>query len=295
MSTPLLVVAILSLAQGSVEPALPHASNPILAGSIRDGIVVKGVQVRLPAPSFADGLDAVASLAALKGVVGDDRAVKEFLRDSVTAPFILKTRDVKAGDDIVRVADLWFAVRAGLDDVDPDAVLRQADEKAVEVGNMRFASKVLGEDDLRARKVEPVAGRKEWYTHSKGRLLDRISVEATDHAAVTRSPESLAIASRTDPAFDRDDAYPNRWTKLARAGGAETSGPPQIYGGAISYVKITRLASEPDVLLVESHLAFVEPREWFDGNPILRSKFGVIAQDQVRQLRREIARRRAKK
>ena len=40
--------------------------------------------------------------------------------------------------------------------------------------------------------------------------------------------------------------------------------------------------------------AFVEPNEWFQGAPILRSKFSVIAQDQIRSLRRELARQRPK-
>jgi hypothetical protein len=64
------------------------------------------------------------------------------------------------------------------------------------------------------------------------------------------------------------------------------------YVGSMSYAKITRLAGQADALFVETHLIFVEPRGWFDGNPILRSKFGVIAQDQIRRLRREIQKKR---
>ena len=292
MPHPLLIVAALAIGQS------PHDANPIFADLVRVGIAAKGVEVRLPAPTLADGRDAAAALEALRGVAGDDRAVKEFLRDSVTAPLVLKVRDVKAGPDVFRVADLWFAVHASLDDVDPDAVLRQADEKAVEVGNMRFESKILGEPDLRPRNIElPAAGdaRKQWYTHFKGRLLDRIEVEATDQAIVTRSPDSLILASRTDHAFDRDEGLPNAWNKIARANGADAPGPSQNYAGGASYAKITRLASDPGVLLVEAHFAFFEPREWFDGNPILRSKLGVIAQDQVRQLRRQILNRQPRK
>jgi hypothetical protein len=46
--------------------------------------------------------------------------------------------------------------------------------------------------------------------------------------------------------------------------------------------------------MVEMHMAFVEPDGWFQGNPILRSKFGAVAQDQIRSLRRELAKKRAK-
>jgi hypothetical protein len=160
---------------------------------------------------------------------------------------------------------------------------------------MRFESKLLSEADLLARKIQPLPaenGRKEWFTHLNSRLLDRIKVEATDRAVVTRSADSLVIAARTDRSFDTDDRFPNRWANLARKGNTETTGPPRTYAGGLSYAKITSLACEPGALFVEAHLAYVEPLEWFQGNPILRSKIGVIAQDQIRRLRREIEKRR---
>ncbi len=269
-----------------------HADNPVFKQVVSEGLTLEGTTVLLPEPSLADGLDAERSMAVLRKIAGDDRAAKELLRDSVTAPFILKTRDVTAGGSTVRVADLWFVVHARIEDIDPDRVLRQADGKPVEAGNMRFENKFLSDRDLSDRKIEPLPpldGRTEWYTHLTGRLLDRIKVESTDRAVVTRSAESLVVASRTDQTFDEDGAYPNRWTTLARKGVEETFGPPRKYAGGQSYAKITRLAAEPGALLVESHFAFVEPLDWFQGNPILRSKFGVIAQEQIRQLRREIA------
>ncbi len=42
------------------------------------------------------------------------------------------------------------------------------------------------------------------------------------------------------------------------------------------------------------HMAFVEPDGWFQGAPILRSKFSAVAQDQIRSLRRGLARKREK-
>ena len=173
----------------------------------------------------------------LRKVAGDDRAAKELLRYSVTAPFILKTRDVTDGDSVVRVADLWFVVHASLDDVDPDRALRQADNQAVEAGNMRFESKILTEQDLRDRKVEPLAplgGRKEWYTHLTGRLLDRIKVEATDRAVVTRSTDSLVIASRTDQTFDADDRLSQSLVDPRPQGDRRDRGPADSLRGRAS-------------------------------------------------------------
>jgi hypothetical protein len=285
-------LALILLAQASST----SPENPVYRSITTDGLTVNGTTVRLPAPTLADGADAEAGKTALKVVAGDDRSAEELLRDSVTAPFILKTRDVKAGEAIVRVVDLWFVVHARLEEVDPEQTLRQAGDQAVEAGNMRFESKILQENDLRETKIElltPLEGRKEWFTHLNGRLLDRIKVEATDRAVATRTADSLLIAARTDSAFDTDPRFPNRWASLTRNGTAETTGPARPYLGSVSYAKITRIAGQAEALFVETHMAFVEPRDWFDGNPILRSKFGIIAQDQIRRLRREIQKKRS--
>ncbi len=289
---------VLWLAGLAVTQTTDHANNPVYRGLVDAGIAVEGATARLPEPVLPDGLDADAARAKLRAVAGDDRAARELARNSVTAPFLLKPRDVKAGGSILRLADLYFIVHADLDEVDPGQVARQADGRSAEAGNMRFASKTLGNDDLRGRRVEPLAalaGRHEWYTHATGRLLDRIAVEATDRVVATRSADSLVVAGRTDRAFDRDATSPNRWSTLARQGTAEAPGPARDYEGSAGYCKITRLASEPGALFVEVHFGFVEPHDWFQGAPILRSKLGVIAQDQVRRLRREIETRRGPK
>ena len=285
------LMALLAL----VQPPADHADNSVFRGLIADGMVMNGTKVTLPSPTLIDGQTAEAATAALKGVAGDDRALKELLRKSVTAPFILKTRDVKAGDAIVRTADLWFVIHAKLEEIDLDRAIRLANDQSVEVANMRVETKVLSEQDLREQKVEPMPSlenRKEWYTHVTARLLDRIHVEATDRAIASRSADSLVIAARTDLSFDHSRTFPNRWSTLAREGQAETRGPEATYAGGASYAKITRLPGEADALFVEAHFVYVEPDAWFQGNPILRSKFGVIAQDQIRRLRREIEKKR---
>lgn len=274
------------------------AENPVLHAVIGRGVEVGEARVPLPQPSLADGRDAAASREVLRTVVGDERSVANFLRDSVTAPFILKTRDVKAPGSTVRVGDLWFAVRGDLDEVDLKQVLGKADAATVEAGNMRFTTRVLADQDLTDAKVgrlPPAAGRDEWYTHASGRLLDRIGVEVTNQVVATRTADSLTVASTTSPAFTAEGGFPNRWATISRAGDTEAAGPAQPYGGGVSYAKITRLAAQPGTLLVEAHFAFVEPDPWFAGNPILRSKLGLICQDQVRQLRREIQKRRPAK
>lgn len=280
--------ALILLALIAADPGAGHDRNPIYAGLFGGAPAIEGSDASLPPPRFADGLDADAERVALRDLIGSDRGVEEFLRDSIAAPHILKIRDAKADGATVRLADLWFAVRADLDAIDPITAAVESAGKPTEAGNIRFETSFVP-----AAVAPPLANttRQEWHSRVYGRLLGRIVVEATDHVVATRSADSWIIAARTDRAFDRDPDAPNRWSTLAGA----TRGPAQPFAGSASYAKITRLRSAPGVLLVECHFAFAEPTAWFDGNPILRSKIGLVAQDQVRRLRRELANRGAKK
>jgi hypothetical protein len=275
------------IAEPEVEP--PHAANALFQGLRTEGITIEGTKVTFPAPVLNDGLSAEAQRAALKGVAGSDGRLDDLLSDSVSAPFVLKVHDEKGGEGvIIRCADLWFVVRADLAALDPAEIARRASNaRPVEVGNMRFESHWLGTEDLKSRGIEP--GEREWFVHLTGRLLDRIHVEATDRTVASKSEESWVIAARTDPKFDHDQKAPNRWWLIDRG---EKPGAVHRYPGGASYAKVSRLRLAPGALLVEAHFAFAEPRAWFDGAPILRSKFSLIAQDQIRRLRRELAEQR---
>ncbi|MBV8558252.1 MAG: hypothetical protein JO116_22160 [Planctomycetaceae bacterium] len=275
-----------------------HDANAVFQALRAGGVAIGGKSIAFPAPLLRDGQTADDERAALRAVAGPGHAVDELLRDSVTAPFVLKLRDeTSTHGDPIRLADLWFAIHADLDAIDPSDVARLGEaDKPIEAGNMRFVTRLLDDRELAARGIAP-ADRgptlREWFTHSSGRLLDRIQVEVTGRSIASRSAGAWVVASRTDPRFDADGADANRWWPIERRAGRDEIGRAHPYSGAASYVKISRLTSAPGALLVEVHLAFEEPRAWFDGAPVLRSKISVIAQDQVRRLRRELARWRA--
>lgn len=267
-------------------------SNPTFAGLFAEPVqpAAKGRAFAPPAPSFGDDDTPEAMTAAVEKVTGSKTAAREFLKAAVASPFILKVRDDREGSDHVRFVDCWFAIRADLDKIDVAQVASQNDDQATEAGNMKFRSRRIPDGDLKAagKTLLPAEdGRTDWFTHMDGRLLDRIAVETTSRVTATRSPNSLVIASRTDHDFGSAGRYPNRWAAVTRQGATEQTGPSQAYGGGGGYVKISKFAAEPGLLLVESHVVFFEPHDWFQGAPILRSKFGVVAQDQIRRLRRE--------
>jgi hypothetical protein len=280
---------------GGVEPG--HAANPFYQALLEKGWKVGETHVELPAPKLADGASADEERATLRAVAGSGPELDEFLRDSVSARFVFKTHDLPAAGGLVRQADLWFVVRADLDAIDPDKAVEGGEGKEVEAGNMRFQARTIGPEELGKRGIissERTSPVHESYMHLTGRLLDRVHVEATDRVAATRTEGSWVIASRTDSKFDSDSTLPNRWWPIERKGAREEPGQARPFAGGASYVKISRLATVPGALLVEAHFAFLEPKAWFDGAPVLRSKIGVVAQDRIRALRRELSKRKSR-
>lgn len=293
----LLVIPILATGLDSKEGG-PQLANPVARTLIAEGLEIEGKSISFPPPLLHDGQTAEEQTKILRDLLESDRKVAEFLRDSVSAPFILKLKDESTTGSLVRNADLWFAVHANLDDINLDDLSRQAKEpKPIEVGNMRFESRLLTPSELEARGIAVAkedTSTKTFFIHQTGRLLDRIHVEGTDQVVATRSANSWVFATKTDPRFDEDPKSGNRWWTITRRGKEEQAGQAQKFAGGGSYITITRLAADPKVLVAEAHFRFAEPRGWFDGAPILRSKLSLIAQDQIRQLRREVASRKAR-
>lgn len=271
-----------------------HAENTVLQGltASRPGEggawSLGGVPVGLAPPGFLAERDPARQRALLEAVAGTKGRADDLLRDSITAPFVLKVRDLPGRDgSVVRAVDLWFVVHADLDSVDPDA-FTPGEGGAVEAGNMRFEARRLGEEALRSRGLTPAArvpGRfpREEFVTTTADLLDRLRVETTSRVLITRRADSLVVAMKTDPAFATEGPGRNAW-RPSKADADST----QAYEGGGGYVAVSRYGAVPGALIVEAHFAFLEPRAWFDGNPILRSKIGLVAQDQIRAIRREL-------
>ena len=292
MTAPPLLLVLSVLSQAGSGAVTGHDSNPIYRELQAHGLSLGGSLYEFPAPAIQDGMTAEAHREAFEGVAGSKRRADDLLRNSVTAPFLLKLRDLPAeGGATLRAIDLWFVVHADLDAIDPGAVGPGVQgSKPVSAGNMTFTGGEVAPDDLKARGIEPPVesepGRAfpaEGYAHATADLLGRIEVEATSHVFATATAESIVIASRTDPAFDGPGPAPNFWRALK--GADETAHP---YEGGGGYARIGRYEPVPGALLVEVHAVFIEPNAWFDGNPILRSKFSLVARDRIRALRREL-------
>jgi hypothetical protein len=296
MITTTIFLAAMLPGQTQVEPA--HAQNIVFKEVLEKGLEFGGQKVTLPRPRLSDGQDAQSQAAVLHELAGSTTALDHLLRDSVFSPFIMKVHDVKAKGATIRVADVWFVVHGELKQVDFAQEASRTDQKAVDVANMFFETRLLKEDDLRAAAIKtarPATGENQWFAHVHSRLLDRIEFDVTNQIVASQSPESMVVASHTDPAFAKSTTLPNTWKALPRQGQtAKTDETPKPYEGGMSYAKVSRLTAKPGALLVEIHMAFIEPDGWFQGAPILRSKFSAVAQDQIRSLRRTLASKREK-
>jgi hypothetical protein len=239
---------------------------------------------------MADRLDVKNQQEVLAAVAGEDYSVEELVRPSVVAPFVLKYRDVRPSDPEAPAygIDLWFVAHGDLDVVAGKDFLEkwQDSRKDNQVH-------VLTAAELQKRKLEEHSGdgRQERYGHTVFAVLDRVRVSATLHSLVTRRADSVLAASRLDPRFRDDADFPNLWRSIRRDDdGQPVLGEPHPYGGAGAYVKLTRLAEPAGALFVEYHLVFTEPKGWFGGANLLRSKVTILTQSEVRAFRRELTR-----
>jgi hypothetical protein len=277
-------------ASGKLKPC-PTAGNELFEELRTTGIAVGPMsKAVLPAPSMADGLDAKQQQEVLAAVAGTDYSLDELVRPSVVAPFILKYRDVRPSDPEAPAhgIDLWFVAHGDLDTLAGKDFLEkwQAGRKDQQVH-------VLTAAELSRRKLEDHSGegRQERYGHAVFPVLDRVQVSATLHSVLTRQADSILAAGKVDPRFQGDAEFPNRWRPIGRDDeGRPKLGEPHPYGGAGAYFKITRLAEPAGALFVEYHLVFTEPKGWFGGANLLRSKVPILVQAEVRAFRRQLAR-----
>ncbi|HVC95548.1 MAG TPA: hypothetical protein VND64_17770 [Pirellulales bacterium] len=274
-------------------PADAH-DNPVLADLLKEGVTIGGKAIKLPPPTLADGLGVEDQRAALEKITDASHPLDPLLRPSVVAPFVLKlsSEPTDSADEPARRVDLWFVVYGKLDEVASQDFADRWSDMAGEKGasdDLPVRSGELKAEEIAERKLDRSLGKDEHYLFSTSNLFDRVLISATRQALVTRTDESLLVAARVDPRFDDDAEYPNQWQPLARdKAGKLAAGEVQPYAGAAFYAKVTKLAEPAGALFVEYHQAFNEPKDWFHGANLLRSKLPIVAQDSVREFRRRL-------
>jgi hypothetical protein len=222
--------------------------------------------------------------------VGEDYPLDEFVRASVVAPHLLRLGDTSPSvpEAPSRSLDVFFVAFGNL----KTATSREFLDRALQFNRKEGSSREIGAADLARRKIslKPEAARNEGFSYTVLTLLDRVEIRAAGHSFWSQTADSVLAAGQLDSRFREDADFPNQWRPLLADPdrGGKKLGDPIPYDGAEYYVKVTRLVRPEGGLFVEAHLVFTEPKKWFDGANLLRSKLPPVVQDRVRAFRREL-------
>lgn len=264
-----------------------ETQNPLYA-ELQEGAVRAEGQVlaALPAPTMPDTADAQATAAALQ-TIPLRVPQREFLRDSVVAPYALKVGELTdtAVGIRLRSVDIWFVVHGELQ------VLQQ--NRELLEGFLRESNgeiHTLQPEELAARGIvlDGQLASRTHYWHGSSTLLDRVLLSVTTWTLSSDTPSSTVLAGLVDPRFADDAEFRNRWQSVELIPGGQKLGQPQPYHASVFYWKATQLQEPAGAILVEYHSLFEQPADWFGGHDLLRSKLPMVVQDEVRTFRRKL-------
>jgi hypothetical protein len=284
---------------GSLFVMISAVAAPVLAADneIFNLLVERGLEIgtqetiKLPRPVLADGWDAARQRPAIESLLAGRYDWETFTRKSFVSPFLLR---ISAGEpdsgQVGRRVDLYFVAYGELGSLAGDDYLHQQLDLAAsnESGAEGARVRILPQEELAKRALPGERGAvKTRWVAVNSTLLGKVRISVTTKNMMTQTADTVLIASIADRAFDRDAEFPNTWQSITvDDAGRKQTGPPQPFAGLGSYVRATKLAEPAGAIFMEYHVAFAEPREWFHGANLLRSKLPIVVQDMVRKFRR---------
>lgn len=282
------MTALLALFLLAAAGAAPENANPIYRELREPGLpLAPKVATALPAPTMPDGLNAKQQRAVLEKLTGQDYNLDDLLRNSVVAPQILKFRDITPAppDGTAHGVDLWFITYGDLAAANKDMLQPFLNANRKDTKVVPISAAALGKRGIKPSVKE---GDEETYVSASFPMLDRVQLSVTSRTYLTRSADGLLIAGKCDPRFAGDADYASQWRAIRRDDDNPQAAPASPYEGFGYYVKITALAEPKGALFVEHHLVFAEPKGWFNGANLIRSKLPLVMQAEVRAFRREM-------
>ena len=217
-------------------------------------------------------------------LVESTKALDDFLASSVTAPFKSKLHDWQGTTGTIRGFDIYFVVHGKLDEINTDDTDGQGKKGgAGDSGGMHFEGRGLDDDELKKLGLTP-SGKMDRFSQMECSLLDKVEAKVTNRSLGTCSDASLVVGTQTVLTLPDSGHSHNIWRSVERRAGKLTHGPWQPYSGMAAYAKVSRLDFCPGALFVEIHGAFSEPKGWFNGRGILKSKITIVTIDKIRDL-----------
>jgi len=268
--------------------------NAIYEAVRTTGLEADGTTVRLAEPLLRDGMSREEQRATLLKLAESTKNLEDLLEPSITAPFKTKLHDWQGTNGTIRGYDIYFVVHAKLDEINLDDIDSQSKKGANgDIGNMHFEGRLLDDDELKTLGLAR-AGNLDQFNQIECTLLDKVEAKTTNRSLISRSEKSLVVATQPVRKLPGDGTSRNVWRAVERRAGKLSYGPWQPFAGAIVYTKITQLDFCRGALFVEIHGASSEPKGWFNGRGILKSKISLVANEKIRDLRRQIAKQHEK-
>lgn len=279
----------------SVLSTVATAQAGIYEDLITQGVTLgSGQVVRLPKPTMPDGLSAKEQ-KAIVAKVADKYSLDQFMKNVAVAPYVL---DVNAtgeggGEHRGQQIDFYFVAYGTLDAVtDSDLLTGLAGEsEGTGPDAPPPSARALTDDELKARGLPPASASASdpTYLMIDVPILERVRLGGVGQGVQYKTGAAVLGAMKLDEGFAKDPKFPNAWRPILRDKlGKRTLGSSTPYSGLGGYMKVTKLAEPAGAVFIECHMVFDEPRGWFNGANLLRSKLPLIVQDTVRKFRRKL-------
>ncbi len=272
--------------------------------------------IRLGKARFHSGQSPQQQLDELNRAGRPKYDAEALLRPAVVAPhlFTLSREPLGQMDASTQHARVVFALRGAIETLAKDDFLNQlfvASEDEEGAGSVaKGASDPQGTNDSRplldaelnaagidptrlgGEKGQPEDGKSdrkggESYRLVRGELFSKVRISGVVHGEWTTDQDSILLAMRFDNRFADHPALKGTWERLERddQGGLKVVQRGDWAGGG-AYVRLTRCLTEPDRVICEAELGWVEPKPWFGGANLIGSKLPPVIQSQVREIRR---------
>jgi hypothetical protein len=269
------------------------ATDPIYQSLVLNGVkVADSKHIPLTAPSLVDGMSAEEQQTVVQGLA-DEVGMDRFMKNSAVSPFVMEIKSAEKLEDAsdVQRLDVWFVVYGSLDSVLDKPLFEDLAVPMKPTGDgPTDESRELTPAEMEKyhlKSGELADGSRATFGYIGMSLFDKVRLSLVTHAQSFRSPESVVSVYRIQ---DGIQEFPSTWSPITMDEDDKVRlGNPAPYTMAASFAKITELKFEPNALLIEIHVLYVEPQEWFNGRNLLRSKLPPIIQDGLRKFRRKLA------
>ncbi|HEY2760970.1 MAG TPA: hypothetical protein VGI75_09505 [Pirellulales bacterium] len=281
-----IAVALLSLIGVAVRAADPE--NGIYQELTTQGVpLAAGAKAKLPTFTMDYGLSGEKQDQIIKDLLATNEnapKLEKFMEKKVNTPYFRVDSDIP--NSTSHELDLYFTAYGPLATV-ADGNFWKSRLGNNKNGDLHFLTPA--EMKPHNLKIVDQPTMKERYAHADVELFQMVKVAGTARAMETIAKESVVIAFLMDSSFQKDATMPNEWRPITfDKSGKKVVGDPTPYDGVGAYSKISELKNTPGALFVEYHIIWDEPKGWFNGKPVMKSKLGMMIENDVRSFRNDL-------